>query len=644
MQKRYPFKFLDSYTREDSDFFFGRTEEVEQLYQMIFQSDLLLVYGASGTGKTSMIQCGLASKFQSHDWLALNIRRGSDLNISLEKSLKEAGGEIDNLSEELDWLDEDWLVGRGVLTQAKAIGTKETIIGKRLNAVYRRHFKPIYLIFDQFEELYILGSKAEQRQFIQSVGEILQVDQPVKIIISIREEYLGHLYEFERAVPSLLRKKLRVEPMNLDKVRTVIKGIGSLPQSCVSLKAGEEEAIADALFDKIRDKENSLSISLPYLQVVLDKLYLQISGDETRQASAEFSLAATRKMAGIGDVLRNFLDEQVMLTAKRLNQDPVQIWNILSPFVTLDGTKEPVSEALLQKRLPDIGSKLLKDILQIFINQRLVRYYKDDQLYEIAHDSLAKKIAEKRSDEEVALLRVQQIIKGQIVYTAEARFFSEQQLNFIKPFLQKLKLSKEEEALIAESERVIAQKQEDLLAAQKEEYEKMKAQAEKEKKLKRRAIYIAGIAVISSIVAFFLFFWAQSAEKSAMAAQKVATEKSDSLAIQIGISEENKRLADVARDSAVTLLEEVKKQKGISEQAVQETAEAIKAKDKEEADKIAAEKAKNAAILKNLDIKIEEIKTLIKIDDKDGAKKMLEEVLKAAPNHPELLKLKQQLK
>jgi len=92
MQKKYPFKFLDAYTREDADIFFGREAEVDALYEMVFQTDLLLVYGASGTGKTSLIQCGLASKFQSHDWLALNIRRGSDLNEALEKALVQAGG------------------------------------------------------------------------------------------------------------------------------------------------------------------------------------------------------------------------------------------------------------------------------------------------------------------------------------------------------------------------------------------------------------------------------------------------------------------------------------------------------------------------------------------------------------------------
>lgn len=90
--KIYPFKFLDSYTQADKDIFFGREEEIEQLYEMLFQSDLLLIYGASGTGKTSLIQCGLANKFKPFDWFPIPIRRKSNLNDSIEQALTEAAG------------------------------------------------------------------------------------------------------------------------------------------------------------------------------------------------------------------------------------------------------------------------------------------------------------------------------------------------------------------------------------------------------------------------------------------------------------------------------------------------------------------------------------------------------------------------
>ena len=97
--KKYPFKFLDAYSREDEDIFFGRDEEVEALYQMVFQTDLILIFGASGTGKTSLIQCGLASKFQPYEWLAMSIRRGDNLNASLDRALSASESEASDIPE-----------------------------------------------------------------------------------------------------------------------------------------------------------------------------------------------------------------------------------------------------------------------------------------------------------------------------------------------------------------------------------------------------------------------------------------------------------------------------------------------------------------------------------------------------------------
>ncbi len=45
-----PFKFLHAYQKDDIDLFFGRNEETEALYEMTYDTDLILLYGASGTG------------------------------------------------------------------------------------------------------------------------------------------------------------------------------------------------------------------------------------------------------------------------------------------------------------------------------------------------------------------------------------------------------------------------------------------------------------------------------------------------------------------------------------------------------------------------------------------------------------------
>ncbi len=644
MQKRYPFKFLDAYTREDNDIFFGRSEEIDALYEMVFQTDLLLVYGASGTGKTSLIQCGLASKFQSHDWLPLLIRRGGNLNASFEKALQEAGGGSAGEAAP-DWLDED-------LSGATAVATTATTLSplaRQFRTIYLRHFKPVYLIFDQFEELYVLGDKAEQEQFIRTVRDILQVEQPVKVIIAIREEYLGYLYDFERAVPELLRKKLRVEPMNLDRVRTVINGVGALPQSNVRLQDGEEDAIAEGIFEKIRGNEKTLSIQLPYLQVFLDKLYLQTTGDETRQADAIFTRATLEKIGDIGDVLRDFLDEQVLLTARKLSQKTELLWQLLSPFVTLEGTKEPLSEQDLCNRVPAIAPALIRNALQAFVSSRILRYTENKQLYEIAHDALARQVHAKRSDEEIALLEVQRLIKSQTVLKAEAReFFTEKQLLFMEPYLGKFRPGAEEQEWIdrsrahvqAEKEAEEKRKAEALEAARRqaelekrraEEAERLKNEAVRgQQKARRRtwaAVIVAVIAIGLGVVAWGLRREAQREKQNAV------TEREDAL--------KSNSLAKAAKQDAIAKAAEASRSDSLAR------IEKDKARDSETKalnnlrDLKRTEKARQALEIERM---LQETEVFIRAEEYRNALDRLEEVLRYDARNPKALEQKTKIR
>jgi hypothetical protein len=446
MQKRYPFKFLDSYQKEDKDFFFGRTEEIDSLYKMIFQTRLLLVFGTSGTGKTSLIQCGLANKFEAYDWLALYIRRGGDLNASLDKSLCD---QTDGAFTFVDQKPDEHVI--------KDLSLK-------ISAVYNASLRPVYLIFDQFEELYVLGSNKEQEHFIQMVKEILAIEQPIKIIISIREEYLGYLYEFEKEVPQLLRKKLRVEPMTLDKLANVIKGIDDYKNSLVDIKTDEISEITKGIFERLKGEEKTLTIQLPYLQVFLDKLYMNITGDEKHEKDAVISLEELNKVGSFADVLQDFLEEQVKvisrdLSTKKNKVTPEIIWSILSEFCSLEGTKEPISKKQLSDRLEsNLSTGLIDKSIEAFQNSRIIKKSDEEDLYELYHDTLALKIADKRSEDDISKLEVKRLIKSKAALTGELQeLFTEKQLNFIEPYEKKIgsELTEDEKKLIKKSRKAI---------------------------------------------------------------------------------------------------------------------------------------------------------------------------------------------
>src|SRR5690606_40820151 len=85
-------KFLDAYQREDVDIFFGRDQEVEELYQKLFAGRLLLLYGLSGTGKTSVGRCGLLNRFDPSDCQELYVSRDQHILVSLKKSIERESG------------------------------------------------------------------------------------------------------------------------------------------------------------------------------------------------------------------------------------------------------------------------------------------------------------------------------------------------------------------------------------------------------------------------------------------------------------------------------------------------------------------------------------------------------------------------
>ncbi len=515
--KKYPFKFLDSYNREDKGIFFGRDEEIDALYEMVFQTSVILVYGASGTGKTSLINCGLAGRFQPHDWLPLMIRRGNDLNESLDKMLAAAGGKVAQTQKSNNWFNQG----------QENESSFSNPVCRAISDVYEKTFRPIYLIFDQFEELFILGSPGEQFIFINTVGDILQSDQPVKLIFSIREEYLGYLSEFETKVPQLLRKKLRIEPMNLEKVTQVIVGIAAYQDSNISIRPGESLEIASGIFNKIKGKGKTLTIQLPFLQVFLDKFYMNITDDESRMTEAEFSIEALNEMEEMDDVLINFLEEQVKGITKKLQVKYSVLttdltWKILSPFSTLEGTKEPISKMGVYERLPGENIIMINDIMDAFINSRILRFNENGGMFEIAHDALAKPISDKRSVEEKAQLEIKRLIKSQVSVKQEAReHFTEKQLLFIEPFLEKFKVSKEEDQWIQDSRfRIQTQKEEG----------KRKQQEELAKTQKRlRTVYaLLGFAIIALLAAGY--FWKDSTRQKDIAkeAELLAMSQKDS--------------------------------------------------------------------------------------------------------------------
>ncbi|MCX6328314.1 MAG: ATP-binding protein, partial [Bacteroidia bacterium] len=242
-----PFKFLDSYTKDDREIFFGRDREIEELYHRVFESKIMLVYGVSGTGKSSLIHCGLANKFQDTDWLPIVIRRGGNIIESMAAAIRTAS-----------------------LTAQQIKLASPADFKKGVRSLYLDHYKPVFFIFDQFEELFIFGDKEERKSFVNIVKSLFESELQCRLIFVMREEYMAGVTEFEKYISTFFSNRVRIEKMSHTNALAAIK------EPCKVFNISLEEGFSESLLEKLSPGE--MDVELTFLQVFLDKIYRLAAG------------------------------------------------------------------------------------------------------------------------------------------------------------------------------------------------------------------------------------------------------------------------------------------------------------------------------------------------------------------------------
>lgn len=417
-----PFKFLDSYTKDDRDIFFGRDHEIEELYQRVFESKLLLVYGASGTGKSSLIHCGLANKFRETDWLPLVIRRGDNLLSSMATVVESV-----SLTKQTDKIN----------TEAQ--------FKKAVRSLYLDYYKPLFFIFDQFEELFIFGTKEEDESFIKILKSLLSADLQCKFIFIIREEYLGWLSTFEKSISSFFDNRIRIEKMDIGNAKSAIEGPCKIHN--IDIEAGFAENMLKNLCPP-----NESEVELTYLQVYLDKIFkLASESNKDESNSIKFRISDLDKAGNVYDILGSFLDEQISHMP-----DPELAMTVLKAFVSARGTKRPANAEEIKEYAQTTGNnideKTINDLLHAFVNMRILQDKDHTGRNELKHDALAAKIFEKVTLVEKELIEIKQFIEiANETWKKRNVLLSDKDLSYIAPYEDKLFLNDELKSFITKS-------------------------------------------------------------------------------------------------------------------------------------------------------------------------------------------------
>src|SRR5919199_1298913 len=163
----------------------GRQPDVNRLLERMGRIDrkLTVIYGQSGVGKSSIVQAGLIPALKQKTIGTRNVlpvlgRVYTDWIQGIGRGLSEVFKEI-----------------TGISLSSPLDSTAAILKQLRKNADYNLL---TVLIFDQFEEFFFVCTElAQRRPFYEFMRECLDIPY-VKVILSLREDYLHHLLEWNR--------------------------------------------------------------------------------------------------------------------------------------------------------------------------------------------------------------------------------------------------------------------------------------------------------------------------------------------------------------------------------------------------------------------------------------------------------------
>ena len=630
-QPNAPFKFLDAYQEEDRDVFFGREKETEDLYDALNGVKHLLVYGPSGAGKTSLVECGLRNQFSDADWHALTIRRRTNINTSVFEDINEA------LEEKID-LDPDLGLPLDVNID----------FGEAIEQLFNERYQPIYLLFDQFEELLLLAEQKEKVNFFVRLNELIRYRVPCRVILIMREEFIGHLSEFEPLCPSIFKHRFRLEKMGRSNVREVIFQILESPVYASYFEVEDSDQLADTILSKLPDQKKE--IELTHVQVFLSELWDRSIQQGNQQTLPLLNQDLIQDEDNLESVLDAFLKKQLKeLESSYGEKIPLEL---LAAMISERSTKLQLTHHELKHELTQQDIKINKQLsflLDDLEDRRIIRTIKtgDETRYEISHDLLAYVVGQNLTEEMQLREKANDIYN---VYEERKGYFSPEDLDYLRPFKQYKAYPEELEKRIKESEAYHKLEQERELKEARDQAEKEQALRGKaetnERKAQQRtrvASIVALLAIGAAILAFVFFQNSQRQQRIAKEQTLLAQQREKEAEEQKDIALEAQQRSDSLRQIAEEQLEEISRQKGIIVKEKENTQKALTEAEKKEEERKKEVEKRILEQQKNIQSTISDIETLLKVGDKKQARQRLDAALKIAPNNRKLKALQRKL-
>ena len=436
-----PYIGLIPFAEKDAGYFFGRKSDIEIAATNLRAASLTVFYGASGVGKSSLLNAGVAPYLQNistgsilpgepPEFILVVVREWANnpleslrirINEAIVKAVKE--GKIPFLAmNEVD---------------STAAANKQNNDLCSLLKVWTDLIRTdLLIIFDQFEDFFLHSEfAAGEGSFGEEFPKALNnKNLPVNFLLSLRDDALGKLDFFKGKTPNLMKNTLRLlhldrqateeaircplekynenfataysiedelvknllDNLQVDQVKFETQGQAIVNQ--VEAATVENQATKRLAVDN-RTTDSIYQVETPYLQLVMMKLWTETVNTQGRQL---LTLETLKNLGGVQKIVESHLDEVM----NEFTEDEKELAAKFIHFtVTRSGTKIPSSVsdladwAELPDRKPEIDkilSKLTdKRVFKIVQNRREPK----NRFYEVTHDALGPAILSWRKRE-----------------------------------------------------------------------------------------------------------------------------------------------------------------------------------------------------------------------------------------------------
>ncbi|NJN28289.1 MAG: hypothetical protein HC819_21130 [Cyclobacteriaceae bacterium] len=226
-----PFPGLRPFSFEESHLFFGREGQSDEVLINLAQHRFTAVIGASGSGKSSLMYCGLIPILYG----GFMTEAGSDWNVLVTRP---GIAPIENLAESILHKDQAYITSTeeektidrrmtSTILRSSSMGFVDAV--KQLS---QSSSKNIFLLVDQFEELFryikterdddALNEAAAYVNLL--IKSISQSEVPIYIALTMRSDFIGDCSQFPELTHIINKSHYLIPQMTRDQQRLAIEG------------------------------------------------------------------------------------------------------------------------------------------------------------------------------------------------------------------------------------------------------------------------------------------------------------------------------------------------------------------------------------------------------------------------------------